>query len=183
MESVLSEAWLMPPPSSPMITSAAPALLVGTWLNTSTRSLPPSATNSRRPSDSAKRGKFMVFSQRSGYVGRLVVESVPFEGHSLAELLASELVMSGWPTTTSAAAKLDVGIEFQMSTRLCPRSVTYSRTPSEVTETGLLMLLEVASLLFLVKSGSTNVVRVFCPRTRSADAPFEVGIELKISTR
>src|SRR5437868_9088461 len=116
-------------------------------------------------------------------MGVFVVVSVPFEGQAFAELLATELVISGCPTTTSAAAKLELGIEFQIMTRLWPRSVTNSRTPSEVTETGLLRFLEVASLPFLVRSGSTKVVRVACPITRSAEAPLLVGMELKIITR
>jgi len=45
---------------------AKAALEVGMWLKTSTRSLPPSATNSRAPSDSAKRGKFSVPPQTGG---------------------------------------------------------------------------------------------------------------------
>src|SRR5215469_6339610 len=120
--------------------------------------------NRRVPSERANRGKFRVELQTLGYVG-LWAGSVPLDcvqsaGVSLfvvsveevaAEpakaLLATEPVMSGWPISTSAGVPLAVGIEFQISTRLLPRSVTKRRVPSEVTDTGSTMVAAVAAWL------------------------------------
>ena len=60
MESAASVASSMLPPTWPRTMSAAAAFAVGIFSNSRTRSLPPSATNNRVPSDSAKRGKFKV---------------------------------------------------------------------------------------------------------------------------
>src|ERR1035437_1282631 len=106
-ESAASEAWLTLPPIWPITISAETPFVVGMLLNSRTRSLPPSAINSRLPAASAKRGKLTVALQAFGEVG--LVENA---------LLAIELTRSGWPTATSAACPLAVGIEFQMSTRL-----------------------------------------------------------------
>src|SRR5476649_1440653 len=77
-ESAASEAWFTEPPIWPMMKSADGAFWVGIVLNTITRSLPPSATNSRLPVDSAKRGKLMVALQEGGNVV-LLLRSVPFD--------------------------------------------------------------------------------------------------------
>src|ERR1039457_288040 len=132
-ESAASEAWLTEPPIWPMMRSAEAPFWVGIVLNTRTRSLPPSAMKSRLAAASAKRGKLTVALQAAGYV-RWLLTSVPLDtGHrtgvciggtvvsvGLIEyaLLGIELTRSGWPTATSAACPLVVGIEFQMTTRL-----------------------------------------------------------------
>ena len=116
-------------------------------------------------------------------IGGFVVGTVPFDGHSAAELFAIAVLMIRLTHGDIRRAAFVVGIEFQITTRLWPRSETKSRTPSDETETGLLKLVGVASLPFFVKSGSTKEDRFFWPNTRSAAAPFDVGMELKISTR
>src|SRR5690348_11367032 len=68
-------------------------------------------------------------------------------------LLAIELFRSGWPTTKLAGAAFEVGMLFQIRTRLKPRSVTYSRIPSEVTATGLSRFEAVALDDCCVRSG------------------------------
>src|SRR5471032_620256 len=112
-ESAASEAWFTEPPIWPMMKSANGAFWVGIVLNTMTRSLPPSATNSRLPVDSAKRGKLTVALQNNGNVGLLLV-STPFEmGQRTAvslsvvspatvekALLGTALTISGCPITT-----------------------------------------------------------------------------------
>src|SRR5579864_6979892 len=118
-----------------MTVSASCPLPVGICLKISTRSLPPSATNSRVPSESANRGKLRVALHVGGYVG-LPAASVPFDvvhstGVSLLAvsaaavaafpenaLLAMALVISGWPTTSLAGAAFEVGMLFQIRTRL-----------------------------------------------------------------
>src|ERR1700686_3320770 len=77
-ESAASEAWFTEPPIWPMMKSAVAAFRVGIVLNTITRSLPPSATKSRLPVESAKRGKLTVALQKFGNVGLLFV-SVPLD--------------------------------------------------------------------------------------------------------
>src|SRR5207253_4579806 len=112
---------------------------------------------------------------RNGNVG-LLARSVPFDGHStpfsllvvsvaevagvpVKELLSTEEVRSGWPMAMSAGSLFWVGMEFQINTRFCPRSVTKRCVPSLVTDTGLNMLLEVAGARFLVRSGCGGVVK------------------------
>lgn len=118
--------------------------------------------------------------------------STPFDSHKtllltplsvLNELFEIELVMSGCPITTSAGAWLASGMLFQISTRLWPRSVTNSFTPSEVTETGFSMLLGLAFTATWEMSGSTKVEKLGWPSTRSAGTPLEVGICRHTSTR
>ncbi len=137
-----------------MVTSDGCPFCVGNVFQISTRSLPESATNSRVPSDSANRGKFIVAPQRSGYTG-FPARSVPFDtGHragvSLSvvsvELVAAvplyalfgiDVTMSTCPSSRSAGWLFVVGILFQISTRLNPRSVTIRCVPSLDTETGV----------------------------------------------
>src|SRR5450759_5219122 len=77
-ESAASEAWLTEPPIWPITISAEAPFVVGMLLNSRTRSLPPSAINSRLPAASAKRGKLTVALQEFGYV-RLLLVSVPLD--------------------------------------------------------------------------------------------------------
>src|SRR6185312_1618797 len=120
----------------PKTWSAPAPLAVGMLLKMRTRSLPPSAINSRVPSESAYRGRERVFSQRGEYVG-LPFESVPVEAHTPGELLSAADVISGCPTTRFAGWSFDVGKPFQIKTRLKPVSVTYKWPASAVTEVGL----------------------------------------------
>src|SRR5665213_2425419 len=78
--------------------------------------------------------------------------------------LSSSLVMFGWPTTTSAACPFCVGMEFQINTRLWPRSVTYRRCPSEVTDTGSNRLLAVGGRSLIVAAGT--VEKFGSPKTK-----------------
>src|ERR1022692_810498 len=147
--------------------------------------------NRRPPPARAKRGKFTVALHDSGYVG-LPLVSLPLEtvqstavslrvvspGTSEKELLATELLRSGCPTATSAAAAFTDGIAFQMSTRLKPRSATKRCTPSEVTPTGFSRVVAEAVVLCCVRSGSTNAVKLGWPKTTSAATPLVVGIRL-----
>src|SRR5579863_4305397 len=84
----------------------------------------------------------MVRPQRSGYVGvgGLLEVSTPAWGHSAVLSLAMVLVKLTCPTSTSAGLPFCVGIEFQINTRLYPRSATKTCRPSLVTETGLSMV-------------------------------------------
>src|SRR5450759_2964883 len=77
-ESAASEAWLTEPPIWPITMSAVAPFWVGMVLNSRTRSLPPSAINSRLPAASAKRGKLTVALQEFGQVG-LLLASVRLE--------------------------------------------------------------------------------------------------------
>ena len=70
-------------------------------------------------------------------------------------LSATELTRSGCPRATSAGAPLAVGILSKIRTRLKPRSVTKSRVPSEVTDTGVSMVLAAAPVNCWVMSGLT----------------------------
>ena len=91
--------------------------------------------------------------------------------------------MSGWPISTSAGCWFWVGMLFQISTRLWPRSVTNRWTPSELTATGFSSVLAAAPKVCLVRSGWVAVLKLGSPRTMSAAWKFEVGIEFQISTR
>src|SRR5208283_4504523 len=91
--------------------------------------------------------------------------------------------MSGWPISTSAATPLVVGIEFQINTRLYPRSLTNRCVPSEVTETGSNMLEEVALVDWFATAVALYVVKLGAPTTTSAPTPFVVGMEFQINTR
>src|ERR1700729_1323337 len=94
-----------------------------------------------------------------------------------------ELTKSGWPTATLAGAWLVVGMVFQISTRLYPRSVTNKCVPSEVTDVGFSRLLAAAVVNCCAIFTCTYEVILGWPTTTSAAAPLLVGIELKISTR
>src|SRR4051812_4103701 len=104
---------------------------------------------SRLPSESANRGKDKVAAQANGKIALLSLSS-PLGGQRFLLLFASEAfrasdpVMSGCPSTKSAGCPFCVGMLFQTITRLCPRSVTYNRVPSDVTETGFSSVLAVA---------------------------------------
>jgi len=102
-----------------------------------------------------------------GKIG-LLLESTPMDMHRSFVLLAIAVVKSFWPISRSAGCSILVGIEFQISTRLKPRSDTYSRTPSLETPTGFnIVVAEAVSELF-VRSRFGTVVKFFCPSTRSA---------------
>ena len=155
--------------------SAATPLAFGMVLKMRMRSFPPSATNRRFPSESTKRGKLSVAAQRVGKRAVLAL-SVPVVWQSTGDtpvgfpaVLSVALVIlkllfsvdetrSGWPIATSAAVPLAVGTVFQIRTRFWPKSATKSRTPSELTATGVCMLLAAVVGCFEVRSGWTNAV-------------------------
>ena len=114
------------------------------------------------PSDNANLGKLKVAPQRCVNVG-FPLASIPRLVHSLGELLSTSLVMSGCPKTRSAGAAVWVGMLFQIKTRLCPRSVTSRRFPSEVTDTGENKLLDVGVETSVVEGGA--VLKFGSPRT------------------
>src|ERR1700759_1552332 len=99
----------------------------------------------------------------------------------LTLLLSRLLTRSGCPTATSAACPFWVGMLFQIRTRLWPKSVTYSLWPSEVTATGAKRLEAVAVFTRSVAGG--EVVKLGCPRTKSAACPLVVGILFQTMTR
>src|ERR1700722_18680852 len=72
-------------------------------------------------------------------------------------------------------------MEFQINTRLLPRSVTKRRCPSDVTETGLNRLLAVGGIVLAVAGGA--VVKFGSPSTTSAGWLLDVGILFQIITR
>ena len=88
----MSETWSKVMSNCPRTTSAFAPFCAGMLLKISTRSLPPSAMNSRVPSDSAKRGKFNVAAHRGGNVGLPVVESVPLLTHNTPSATAEPVV-------------------------------------------------------------------------------------------
>src|ERR1035437_3071428 len=149
------------------MTSAEGALAVGMVLKISTRSLPPSAMYKRFPSDMAKRGKLSVRLHMAGKIG-LPLESAPTEAQRSELSLKIDVVKSFWPISTSAAWSIWVGIFFQISTRLNPRSVTIRRVPSLVTDTGLSSVFAAAVRELLVRSRFGEVVKFGSPNTRSA---------------
>src|SRR5215471_8406413 len=167
-------------------------------LYTRIRSFPPSAINKCRPSEKANLGKFIVEPQRFGYVGLLAgsvpVETVHITGLCLFvvsvddvaavpvnALLGTEEVMSGCQSSRSAGCWFWVGMEFHISTRLWPRSVTNSRCPSEVTDTGENRLLACAGVSLTVEAGA--VLKFGSPKTTSAGWLFELGRLVQIITR
>ena len=87
----------------------------------------------------------MVAAHMTGKVGFPLL-SVPATWHKFAESFGTDCVKLTCPISTSAGCWFLVGIEFQISTRLKPRSATYSRWPSLVTETGLSIVLAVAGM-------------------------------------
>ena len=64
----------------------------------------------------------------------------PACGHRSMLSLEMALVKLVWPISTSAGFPFCVGMEFQISTRLYPRSATNKCRPSLVTETGVSMV-------------------------------------------
>ena len=63
--------------------------------------------------------------------------SLPVDWQNVVAQFATAVVISGCPTTTSAGWSIAVGMLFQISTRLKPRSAMNRCVPSEVTEVGL----------------------------------------------
>src|SRR5436190_22739986 len=116
---------------------------------------------SRLPSESANRGKDKVAAQANGKIALLSLSN-PLGRQRFLLLLESEAFsvsdpfMSGCPSAKSAACPFCVGMLFQTTTRLCPRSVTYNLVPSDVTDTGFSRVLAVADTAIFVRSGSTK---------------------------
>src|SRR5271165_5353475 len=111
-------------------------------------------------------------------VSLLVVSVEEVAGNPVNALLETFWVMSGCPISTSADCPFCVGMEFQMSTRFCPTSLTKRRVPSLVTETGLSMLDAEGFGGFVVTSNGGAVVKSLTPSTRSACWSLLEGIWL-----
>ena len=109
--------------------------------------------------------------------------STPVVASVVNALFGTLVTRSTWPRATLAGAWFCVGMEFQISTRFCPRSATKTRMPSEVTDAGLSMLVADAGGVPLVKSPCVWVLKSGCPSTRFAACAFAVGQLLQISTR
>src|SRR5258708_8352183 len=121
---------------------------------------------SRCPADKAKRGKFSVLPQRVGYVGLLLL-SVPLDTRRLRLSFVTAVTKSIWPMTTSAACPFCVGIEFQINTRLKPRSETNMCVPSAVTAMGESSVLGPADIPLFVRSSPRTLLYLAAPLPQS----------------